>query len=293
MSCADSGVPNGMLLGREGGMVSRLHVSVPVFVVSDFTGETAESVAKAASRQFNADSVSIKRFRYVTTLEEAGKVVAQAKEENALLVCTFVNERIRVFVTGEAEKQGIACIDLFGSLLHALTSLVGKKPREEPGLSHLLDEDYFKRVKAVEFTINCDDGSNPQLLHKAELILIGVSRTCKTPLSMYLAHKGIMTANIPLVPELEAPEELFEIDPKKIVGLVISPEKLVELRTKRLMMLGLSPKDSAYTEKERVRKELDYARNLMERLRVRVVDVTMRAIEETAQEILTVVQENR
>ena len=106
MSCADSSVPNGMILGREGGMVNRLHVSVPVFVVSDFTGETAESVAKAASRQFNADSVSIKRFRYVTTLEEAGKVVLQAKEANALLVCTFVNEKIRIFVMSEAEKLG-------------------------------------------------------------------------------------------------------------------------------------------------------------------------------------------
>ena len=113
-------------------MVSRLHVSVPVFVVSDFTGETAESVAKAASRQFNADSVSIKRFRYITTLEEAGKVVVQAKEENALLVCTFVNEKIRLFVVGEAEKLGVACTDLFGSLLHALTSLVGKKPPPPP-----------------------------------------------------------------------------------------------------------------------------------------------------------------
>ena len=285
MYCADD-VP---VPGGDG--VNRLHVSVPVFVVSDFTGETAESVAKAASRQFNADSMVIRRFRYVTSLDEADIVVSKAVEEKALLVCTFVNEKIRLRVVNEAQRQGIPCIDLFGPLLGALSDLLEKKPREEPGLSHTLDEEYFRRVKAVEFTINCDDGSNPQLLHKAGLILIGVSRTCKTPLSMYLAHKGIMTANIPLVPELEVPEELYEADPKKIVGLVISPEKLVELRTKRLMMLGLSPKDSAYTEKQRVRKELDYARNLMERLHVRVVDVTMRAIEETAQEILSIVQE--
>ncbi|HCA40870.1 MAG TPA: phosphoenolpyruvate synthase regulatory protein, partial [Aminobacterium sp.] len=146
--------------------------------------------------------------------------------------------------------------------------------------------EYFKRVKAVEFTINCDDGSNTNLLPEADIVLIGVSRTCKTPLSMYLAHKGLKTANIPLIPSLAPPEELFKIDSSRIIGLTIDAENLVDIRVKRLSMLGLDPGESDYTEKSKVYDELQYAQTIMSSLGVRVFNVTDRALEETAQEIL-------
>jgi regulator of PEP synthase PpsR (kinase-PPPase family) len=149
-----------------------------------------------------------------------------------------------------------------------------------------MDEEYFRRVKAIEFAIKCDDGRSPDMLPDAELVVIGVSRTSKTPLSMYMAHKGIMAANVPLVPEADPPEELFLVPPERVVGLLISPEKLIHIRRERLRILGLDVDVSNYAQWERVEEELQFARSVMRRVGCRIFDVTNRAIEETAQEIL-------
>ncbi len=263
---------------------------VEVFVVSDFTGETAESVARAASSQFDPQSVKLRRFRYINNIDKAREMLEIASSKHAIVICTFVDKIVRHWVIENSDSLNVDVIDVFGPLLNTLSDILDKEPLEKPGLSHVMDEEYFKRVKAVEFTISCDDGSNTHLLPEADLIIIGVSRTCKTPLSMYLAHKGIKTANIPLIPDLAPPEELFEVDSSRIIGLTIDPKALIDIRLKRLVMLGLDSEGSDYAQTAKVYEELAYADSIMKALGVRVFDVTDRALEETAQEILAYIR---
>lgn len=257
-----------------------------IFIVSDFTGETANSVAIAASRQFPEKKIKITRHRYVKNPDRSAMICKEAKEANAIIICTLVDHRLRAGFKREAETLGVDVIDIFSPLLNIFSSRLKQPPLEEPGLMHQMDEAYFKRVKAIEYSTTCDDGSNPHLLPEADLVVLGVSRTCKTPLSMYLANKGYRTANIPLVPELSPPEQLFSISSCKIIGLVISPSVLIQIRKERLQMLGLDPERASYAQYERVERELLYARSIMDRVGATVIDVTGRAIEETAQEVL-------
>ena len=165
----------------------------------------------------------------------------------------------------------------------------GKQPLHEPGIMHKLDEEYFKKVEAIEFAVKYDDGRDPRGVLKADLVLIGVSRTSKTPLSQYLAHRRIKVANVPIVPEVDPPEELLSIDPAKCIGLKISPEKLIGIRTERLRTLGLS--DSAnYAKLERIKEELAYFEKVIDRIGCPVIDVTNKAVEETANIIYNMVK---
>ncbi|PIE54249.1 MAG: phosphoenolpyruvate synthase regulatory protein [Dethiosulfovibrio peptidovorans] len=267
-----------MVVGQE----HDLHI----FVVSDFTGETAHSVSLAAARQFPDKRIAFTRHRYLKDLDLARQVCQEARDAGGIIVCTLVEHRIRSFVQREARCLGVAVVDIFGPLMEVFSAQLGIEPLEEPGLMHQMDETYFKRVKAIEYSITCDDGSNPHLLNEADLVILGVSRTCKTPLSMYLANKGYRTGNIPLVPELEPPEQLFQVPSNRIVGLIIAAEALMQIRRERIQMLGLDPDKASYAQKDRVENELRYARSIMSRVGATVFDVTGRAIEETAQEIL-------
>ncbi len=257
-----------------------------IFVVSDFTGETAEHVAQAAASQFGSELVEFSRYRYVNTREKVLHLLDEATEKDAVVMCTLVDKELRQFLVAEADRKGLLYIDLLGPILTVLEKKLGKAPLETPGLLRKMDEDYFRRVKAIEFAIKCDDGRSPELLSEAELVIVGVSRTSKTPLSMYLAHNGVKVANVPLVPEASLPEELFQIPPERAVGLTIQPEKLIQIRQERLRVLGLDPEESNYVQWERVEEELAYARSVFNKLRCKPFNVTNRAIEETAQEIL-------
>jgi len=261
-----------------------------VFVVSDFTGETIESVTKAAIRQFTNAPVRITRYRYINDENRAMTVLEEARTLNAVITCTLVDHRVRTWFISKGKAMNITIIDVLGPILNMFSEKLQMVPLERPGLAHQMDEAYFKRVKAVEFSIACDDGSNTHLLPEAELIILGVSRTCKTPLSMYLAHKGILTANIPLVPELDPPKEIYSVDSQKVVGLTIQAEKLQQVRRERLQMIGLNPDISSYARIDQVRKELSYAKDIMKGVGCRVFDVTDKAIEETAQEVITYMQ---
>ncbi|MCX7828920.1 MAG: kinase/pyrophosphorylase [Thermanaerothrix sp.] len=259
---------------------------VELYVVSDFTGETAEHVARAAVSQFGPDAVNLVRFRYVSDEERGMEVLRAAKERSAVLVCTLVDHGLRRWFVKMAQEQGNEVVDILGPILEILGKRLNRQPLETPGLLRRMDEEYFRRVKAIEFAIRCDDGRSPEMLDQAELVVVGVSRTSKTPLSMYLAHKGVATANVPLVPEAEPPAELFKVPAGRVVGLVIAPEKLIQIRRERLKVLGLDADVSSYAQWERVEEELGFAKSIMKRIGCRVFDVTNRAIEETAQEIL-------
>ena len=230
-------------------------------------------MVKATTSQFVQEKFDIIRVPYVKSVEQIDKILTEAKEQNAIVCYTIVSPEMREVV------------DILGPVLKAIEKTSGLLPKNQPGLIHALDHEYFKRVAAVEFAIKYDDGKNPWGLAKADLVIIGVSRTSKTPLSMYLANKQLKVANVPLVPEIPPPEELFKVPSSRIIGLLIDPYKLNEIRCARLKAMGLT--DGAnYADIHRIQEELEYARAIMQQLHCMIINVSNRAIEETASLIL-------
>jgi regulator of PEP synthase PpsR (kinase-PPPase family) len=260
-----------------------------VFVVSDSIGETAEFVVRAASSQFNGGHIDIRRVPYVVDKGTIMETVQAAKEVNGMIAFTLVVPELQQLLLEEAGKAGIPVVDIMGPMIDGLSRLFQQEPKREPGLVHRLDEDYFRRVEAIEFAVKYDDGRDPRGLLRADVILIGVSRTSKTPLSMYLAHKRLKVANVPLVPEVEPPEELFMVDNKKCIGLTIQPEQLNNIRRERLKALGLTSRAN-YANMERILQELEYAEKIMKRVGCPIVDVSNKAVEETANLILDILR---
>lgn len=260
--------------------------TLTLFIVSDSTGETAEHVALAAISQFDTDFSRIIRYRYVEGHGKIDEIVSRAKSVPSLVVCTLVDKKIRSVLSEKCVLAEIPFVDLLGPVVDALEIRLGRIPLQAPGLLRKLNEEYFQKIKAVEFAIQCDDGRSSESLPDADLVILGVSRTGKTPLSMYIANKGFKVANIPLIPEVDLPDIIKKIPSSKIVGLVISSDRLVQIRQERLRLLGLEPNVSAYASKERIERELQAAVDYLRFLGARIYDVTDRAVEETAQEIL-------
>lgn len=256
-----------------------------IYVVSDSVGETAELVTKAAVSQFNGSEVTIKRFPYVEDKVHIDEVISLAKLDNGIIAYTLVKPDMRSYMNKLAEREGIYACDLIGPLMDKIQILCGKMPLYEPGLVRKLDEDYFKKIEAIEFAVKYDDGRDPRGILKADIVLVGVSRTSKTPLSQYLALKRLRVANVPLVPEVDPPEELFLVPPEKCFGLKISPEKLNFIRRERLISLGLSD-NANYANIERIKDEVSYFESVVNRIKCPIIDVTNKAVEETANLIL-------
>jgi regulator of PEP synthase PpsR (kinase-PPPase family) len=257
-----------------------------VYIVSDSVGETAELVVKAAASQFS-NNIELRRVPYVEDVQTVSEVVALAKEENAIIGFTLVVPDIKDFLIKEAKKEDVEVIDIIGPMIGKMEQLFNKLPRNEPGLVHQLDEDYFRKVEAIEFAVKYDDGRDPRGILKADIVLVGVSRTSKTPLSQYLALKRLKVANVPLVPEVEPPEELFKVSQAKCFGLRISADKLNDIRRERLKALGLNDQ-AQYANIERIKQELEYFNKMIDRLGCQVVDVSNKAVEETANYILNI-----
>lgn len=263
-----------------------------VYIISDSIGETAEFVVNAVASQFNSGEVKMRREPFLTDVDRLRKVVKEASQQNSMIAYTLVLPELRKAVVEEAEKYEIPYVDVMGPMLEAFSRVMPVDPRLEPGLIRRLDEDYFKRVAAIEYAVKNDDGKNPSELLHADVVLIGVSRTSKTPLSMYLANRRLKVANLPIVPEIEPPQELYWLPSKKIVGLTIDPEILREIRLERLNSLGLKNSGSNYADMERIQEELEYARRIMMELRCHIFDVSNKAVEEVTEKILKMVKEN-
>ena len=262
-----------------------------VYVVSDSVGETAELVAKAAISQFQNAAVQLKRVPYVEDKSTLTEVIALAKMNRGIIAFTLVIPELRRFLLEEAEREGIPVFDIIGPLMDKMEDLFGLAPRYEPGSVRVLDEDYFKKIEAIEFAVKYDDGRDPRGIMRADIVLVGVSRTSKTPLSQYLAHKRFKVANVPIVPEVEPPEELFNVPPHKCFGLKISPEKLNSIRRERLKALGLDDK-AIYANINRIKEELHYFEQVIKKIGCDVIDVTNKAIEETANVIMNIIEKN-
>ncbi|MDO5374679.1 MAG: pyruvate, water dikinase regulatory protein [Staphylococcus rostri] len=262
-----------------------------IIIASDSVGETAELVAKACMSQFNNCEVTseIMRYPYIETKQNIDEVIAMAKECDSIVIYTLVKPEIREYMEALIVEHNIKSVDIMGPIMQTMEHVFQQAPLNEPGIVHKLDEDYFKKIEAMEFAVKYDDGKDPKGLPKADIVLIGVSRTSKTPISQYLAHKRYKVMNVPIVPEVSPPDMLFEIDPKKCVALKISPEKLNAIRKERLKQLGLS--DSArYANDKRIEEELDYFNRIVEKIGCPVLDVSEKAIEETANNIIQIIE---
>ena len=263
-----------------------------IYVISDSVGETAQQVSKASISQFDiSDNYEIKRFPYIVDIESLKDILNDAKNENAIVVYTLVDENLINITNKFCKDIGLSHMDLMTPLLREISKKTNVKPKREPGLIRKLDEGYFKRVDAIEFAVKYDDGKDAKGILTSDIVLLGISRTSKTPLSMYLANKNIKVANVPLVPEVPIPKEVFEINPKKIIGLTNTPEKLNGIRQERLKALGLSS-SSSYAKLERILQELDYSEQIMKKIGCPVIDVSNKAIEETAEIIIDIMKEN-
>lgn len=255
------------------------------FVISDSVGETARKVINAVLAQFPDLNFTMNHFPFIRNKEELQKILKAAKEKKGIVLHTLVVEGLSEYTSAFCEEEGLRCYDILQALVADISTLTGRKPTKRAGALHRLDDEYFNRISAIEFAVKFDDGKDPKGLLEADLVLLGISRTSKTPLSMFLANKNIRVANLPILPEARIPEQLWKVNPKKIVGLTNDLETLINFRRERMIAYGLSP-DTAYSNTERVKKELQFASDLYEQLGCYVINVAHRSIEETAEIIL-------
>jgi regulator of PEP synthase PpsR (kinase-PPPase family) len=261
-----------------------------VIVISDATGETAEKVVRAALLQFQADC-QVRVYSRVRLESEVERIVERAAETHALLVFTLVDNAERELLWQLCQRHSVDAVDLIGGLMAKLGSYLAVEPQGIPGLLHTIGEDYFRRIEAVEFTVKNDDGAEPRNLPRADLVLVGISRTSKTPLSMFLANKGYRVANVPLVLGVDPPAELEQVAPDRCYGLSIQADALVKIRQVRLQHLGM-PSDSSYGVREHIQRELGYAQEVFRKHPDwPVIDVTGKAIEESAADIIRIAKQ--
>lgn len=263
-----------------------------IFIISDSLGETGALVARSAMSQFKGEPFQIRRFPYIHDTDQLKEILQEASLlKRSIIIYTLVDKALVDYIEEYSIKEDLLTIDLMSPLLDTLSLKTGALPSREPGIIRRLDKQYFEKVAAIEFAVKYDDGKDPRGIKKADIVLLGISRTSKTPLSMYLANRNIKVANVPLVIEVEPPKEIYEIPSKKIIGLTNSPESLNQIRTTRLQSLGLGS-GANYADLARILDELEYAENIMKRIGCPVIDVSNKAIEETTELILSLLKKN-
>ncbi len=263
--------------------------SAVIYVVSDSLGDTANFVVDAAASQFESD-ITIRKFTHIKTMRELKNIILEAQEEDGLIVFTLIDPELRKKFCELGSKRGLAMVDVMGPMMNELEKKLEQPPQLQPGLRHQLDQSYFERVEAMEFTVKYDDRNDSKGIRLADVVLIGVSRTSKTPMCIYLSYRGYKAANVPLVPEVDVPDILLENPDNKVIGLTIDPLVLNEIRQERLKSLGLSP-DSQYASIDRINEELEYADNIMEKIGCPILNVTNKSIEESASEVQRYMEE--
>ncbi len=256
-------------------------------LVSDATGETVNSVARACLVQFEGIEPVEHTWMLVRTKGQIEKALRGIAAEPGPVLFTLVNRELRATLIEGCRGLGVPCISVLDPIMHALAAHLNLEIRGRPGLQHVLDADYYQRIDAMNFALSSDDGQNGAHLNEADIVLLGVSRTSKTPTCIYLANRGIKAANVPVVPGVPLPPEVFSATRPLIVGLTKDPSRLVQVRRNRLRMIAQGSDATDYTDLESVRQEVSFARKLFNKNGWLVIDVTRRSIEETAATILT------
>lgn len=273
-------------------MPDRVHSYVHLHLVSDATGETLIAVARAVAAQY----ASVRAIEHVYPLVRAQKqldrVLAEIEAAPGIVLYTLIGAELSDRLEQRCRALGSPCVSVLAPVLGVFRSYLGTESTPRVGGQHVLNTEYFRRIDALNYTLMHDDGQLPDGLEEADVVLVGISRTSKTPTSIYLANRGIKTANIPIVPGIALPPELETLDKPLIVGLVASPERIVQIRQNRLLSLKADD-NSAYVDRSAVAEEIAFTRKLCARHGWPTIDVTRRSIEETAAAILALHQERR
>lgn len=263
-----------------------------IFILSDTVGDISEKVIFAVMSQFpNVKEKEIKKYPFLDNLSDLTSVLNDAKNEQAVVVSTLINHELSEAAKDYTDANNLFFVDYLYPLMKVLSDKLDEKPIYQSSALHALDEQYFDRISAIEFAVKYDDGKNPRGFLKSDIVLLGISRTSKTPLSMYLANHSYKVSNLPLIPEVEVAPEIFEVPSEKIFGLVASPEYIMNVRSERVKMMGLAS-ESTYNNMQRIKQELSYAEELYDKLGATVINMENRSIEETAQQIELRLAEN-
>lgn len=262
-----------------------------IFIVSDATGETAEKLVLSVIAQFNKTHFDIKKFSKVSQPEEIKDIIKKASHKNAVIVYTLAQKWMRELIVRECEQNKINYIDLLGPVMSKFAQYFSIKPVELPGAQHRVNETYFKKIEAIEFTVKHDDGNNIESINEADIIIIGVSRTSKTPLSIYLSHENWKVANIPYIPEISIDIDFSKFH-NKVVGLTIDPVYLTDIRKVRLKHMG-KDLNNRYADLRVVYEEVNSSIEFFRKKKIPTVDVTKKSIEEIAGEILRLLNKTR
>lgn len=254
-------------------------------LVSDSTGETLNHVARACVAQFDGIEANEHIWSLIRSERQMALVCDSIKARPGMVIYTVIDEGLRQQLVECCRGLKVPCVPVLEPVLAGLTHYLGVTPRKVAGRQHALDQDYYRRIEAMEFALACDDGQNAERLYKADIILLGVSRTSKTPTCMYLANRGLFAANIPIVKGVDLPSELFDLTTPLIVGLTRDPVTLVDIRRNRLRVMH-ETRATDYIDSEAVADEVAYAKKLCHKQGWLLLDVTRRSIEETAAEIL-------
>jgi regulator of PEP synthase PpsR (kinase-PPPase family) len=264
---------------------------VEIHVVSDSTGETAAHVAEAVERQFPDEEFEIVRHPRIASVDDVQLAAARARGRRAVLMYTLVDHEFRDAMRALCRRYRLHYCDLLGHPIDAVARVSGQPATMRPAAQPVLDSSYFKRMAAIEFAVRFDDGAGAAGLADADIVLVGVSRSSKTPISIYLGYMGYKAANVPIVPGVEPPAKLFEIDPAKIVGVTIDAESLAEIRSERAR--GMAGVRRRYADLAEIYAELERADEIHRRLGCPVIEVSNLAIEETARRIIRIVEQRR
>lgn len=262
---------------------------VEIHVISDATGETATRVVLAVERQFPGLEFEVVRHPRVTTVDDIQLAASRARGRRAVVVYTLVDPGFRETMRAACRRYRLHYCDLLGHPIEAVARVSGLPAKGEPGALPVLDSSYFQRIEAIEFAVQADDGVAVRRLREADIVLVGVSRTSKTPLSIYLGYLGYKAANVPIVKGIEPPAELWEVDPARVVGVTLRPELLAEIRTRRVREMRASGR--SYAGLLGIYDELDHAEAVCRKLGCPVIEVSTLAIEETAHRIIRLVEQ--
>jgi [pyruvate, water dikinase]-phosphate phosphotransferase / [pyruvate, water dikinase] kinase len=264
-----------------------------VHLISDSTGETLNALAKAAAARFEGILPIEHIYVLIRSEKQLDRAMAEIESFPGIVLHTIVDAELRTTLEMRCRELDIPAIGVLDPLVVAFSRHLGASVSKRVGAQHNLDNEYFERIEALNYAIAHDDGAFADRLRQADVVLVGVSRTSKTPTCIYLAHRGIKAANIPLVPGRDLPEELDHLKDQLIVGLIASPERLIQIRRNRLLTLNNDDRPSTYTDQEAVRQEIIAARRFFERKEWPVIDVTRRSVEETAANIMSLLNEKR
>ena len=260
-----------------------------IYLISDSTGETLERIFLAIKAQFKNFNYKTHYYSFTRTENQISKILeASGKNSNSIVLYTIVDNKLAKHLSDECNKKSIPCFGILGDLIISFSNLLDQKALNVPSRQHIMDDEYYKKIEAIQFTMNHDDGNSVDDIEKSDIILLGVSRTSKTPTSIYLANKGMKISNIPLVNENSVPDLLKKNPQKKcVVGLTAEPDRLVDLRKNRMQSIK-DNENTEYTNLDKVQKEMEEARKLFQKYKWPSIDVTRKSVEETAASVLKI-----